>query len=93
MTCSSCKYLKENKKREGCVSGTCYFCSKNNCYVNGTNNKCEKYELSYGRSNYICNKIYNEGKKYYDDSTPNSFYLFILIILVILAIVFNVHSS
>ena len=92
MTCSSCKYLKENKKCDGKVCGACYYCSKVNNYVNGSNNKCEKYELSYCRSNYICNKIYNEGEMYYDDSTPNSFYLIILIILIIFVLVFNIYG-
>lgn len=89
MTCSSCKYLKENKKCDGKVCGACYYCSKENSYVNGSSDKCEKYELSYGRSNYICNKIYNDGEIYYDDSIPNSVYLFILIILIILVLIFN----
>lgn len=30
MSCSSCKYLKESDKKEGAVSGCCYYCSKKN---------------------------------------------------------------
>jgi len=89
MTCSSCKYLKENDKCCAKVSGACYYCSKVNSYVNGSGNKCEEYELNYGRSNYICNEIYNDGESYYNDSIQNSVYLFLLIILIIFAIVFN----
>ena len=46
MTCSSCKYLNENKKLDGKVSGCEYFCNKNKYFVNGQNNACNKYESS-----------------------------------------------
>ena len=61
MSCSSCKYLNECKKSEGAVSGCSYYCSKINSYINGTNS-CENYEKTYSRSNYECDKIYNDGK-------------------------------
>lgn len=88
MSCSSCKYLKENNKKEGCVSGACYFCSKNNCYVNGANNKCSHFQKSY-RSNYICDKIFEDGEIYYDNGKGNGFYLIILIIMLLMCILFN----
>lgn len=90
MSCSSCKHLIEGKKCDGSVSGACYYCCKANNYVNGSDNKCEKYELSYGRSNYTCDKIYNEGIEYHNDNKPVSFYMIILIIFIIIAIIFNV---
>lgn len=89
MSCSSCKYLKEDKRCEGRVSGACYYCSKINSYVNGANTACEKYEKSYSRNTYTCNSIYEDGEKYYNDATPISFYLFILIIMIILALIVN----
>ncbi len=89
MTCSSCKFLNESKKYDGKVCGSCYYCSKENNYVNGSNSKCKDYVLSYGRSSYICDKIYNDGEKYYDDNIPNSCYLFLLLVLIILALIFN----
>ena len=87
MTCFSCKSLDENKKAKGKVSGCKYYCKKHKCYVSGDNSKCEKYEKSYSRSNDTCNKIYKEGKDFYNDDTPFSFYLFILIALVIISII------
>ena len=90
MSCSSCKYLKESNKKEGAVSGCCYYCSKNNCYVNGSSNGCENFEKSYGRSNYECDKIYDDGNQYYDDTRPISLYVIVLVILIILAIIVNV---
>ena len=90
MSCSSCKYLKESNKKDGAVSGCCYYCTKMNCYVNGANNSCESYEKTYSRSNYECDKIYEEGENFYDDATPNCFYLILLAILIILAIIANV---
>ena len=90
MSCSSCKYLKGNDKKEGSVSGCCYYCTKINSYVNGSNNKCENYEKTYSRNNYECDKIYEEGKDFYDDSTPISFYVVLAVILAILAIIVNI---
>lgn len=88
MSCSSCKYLNECKKSEGAVSGCSYYCSKINSYINGTNS-CENYEKTYSRSNYECDKIYNDGKNYYNDTTPITFYLVLVAILLILAIIVN----
>jgi len=90
MSCSDCKYLKENNKKEGGVCGSCYYCSKIKNYVNGSNNTCEKYERAYSRNSYTCDKIYHEGKEYYDDTTPISFYVVLLIFLTIVAIIVNI---
>ncbi len=89
MSCSSCAYFDVSKKKNGEVSGCIYYCIKNKCFVNGCNGCCNNYKCSY-RPNYECNKIYNEGKSYCDDTTPVSFYLVILIVLVILGLIFNV---
>jgi hypothetical protein len=61
-----------------------------NCYVNGANNACENYEKTYARNNYECDKIYEEGANFYDDATPIAFYLILLAILIILAIIANI---
>ena len=90
MSCSSCKYLDTSKKNNGAISGCCYYCSKKKCYVNGSNSKCEEFETSYGRSSYECNNIYEQGEQYYDDTTPISAYLVLLVFLIIIAIIVNV---
>lgn len=64
---------------------------KKKCYVNGSNSKCEEFENAYGRGSYECNKIYEDGESYYDDTTPISAYLVLLIFLIIIAIIVNVH--
>ena len=92
MSCSSCKYLKENDKKNGEVSGCCYYCSKKECYVNGSSNKCEEFETSYGRSSYECNKIFEDGEHYYNDATPLSAYVILLIFMIIIAIIVNVFQ-
>lgn len=89
MSCSSCAYLDLSKKKNGGCSGCIYYCSKNKCYVNGCNSPCNNYKSSC-RTNYDCDRIYNEGKSYCDDTTPISFYLIILITLVILGLILNV---
>jgi hypothetical protein len=89
MSCSSCKYLKENNKSEGAVSGCCYYCSKIGSYVNGANNECNYFEKSY-RSNYLCNKIFEDGEHYYNDFRTSESYLIILFVLLILAIICNI---
>ena len=90
MTCSGCKYLDNENKKEGQVCGCCYYCTKIKSYVNGSNNSCSEYEKSYGRNSYQCNTIYEEGEKYSNDTTPPSMYLFFLIIFIIIAIIANI---
>lgn len=89
MSCSSCKYIKYNDKKEGIVSGACYYCSKVNNYVNGSNNKCESFEKSY-RNSYECNKMFEDGESYYNDDTSIELYLILLFIMIIFAIIVNV---
>lgn len=89
MSCSSCKYLKEKDKKKGCVSGCKYYCSKIKTYTLGNNPSCPKYEKSYCRKNFECDLIYEEGENFYDDSTSISFYIIVLIVLLILALIVN----
>lgn len=90
MSCSSCKYLDGKNKCDGKVSGCKYYCSKVGGYVDGSSNGCDKYEKTYSRTNYECNKIYEEGKHFYNDNTSNGVYLVILIILIILGLILGV---
>ena len=86
MTCSSCKYLNENKKLDGKVSGCKYFCYKNKCYVGGDNHICNNYQNCF-RSNSRCDEIYDEGVNFYDDTHSVTYYLFILLIIIIIFII------
>lgn len=47
--CCSCKYLNENKKMEGRVNGSLYYCSKLKTYVNGASGSCDNYCIDHGR--------------------------------------------
>lgn len=89
MTCSSCKYLNEKNKKKGHISGCKYYCSKIKNYTLGNNSACPKYEKSYCRKNIECDLIYEDGEDFYDDSKSMSFYIFILICLIILALIVN----
>lgn len=90
MSCSSCKYLKESKKKAGKVSGNLYYCSKIDNFVNGANNGCEKYELSYSRKNYDCDRVYKDGESFYDDDKPVSFYVGLLFLLIIFGVILKI---
>ncbi len=90
MSCSSCKYLNVDKKSNGAVSGCCYYCSKKKCYVNGSNNSCCEFENNYGRRSYECNKIYEEGEHYCNDTTPMELYIIMVIFMIVIAIIVNV---
>lgn len=92
MGCCSCKYLNENCKKEGKVSGCLYYCSKIKAYVNGASDSCDDYCFEYGRKVYTRDEIYNDGKTYYNDTTPVGFYLVILIILIILGLFLGVFN-
>ena len=91
MGCSSCKYLKENDKKEGKQLGCKYYCTKMKTYVNG-NGCCNEYSEDYGRCTYKRDEIYRDGIKYSNDTTEISTYIFILIILIISGLIFNVFT-
>ena len=86
MTCSSCKYLKENKKYEGSLCGVKYYCEKIKEYVDGSNYCCNNYAKTYSRSNYDCDKICEEGRNFSDDDRPISYHIIILILIVLLGL-------
>lgn len=89
MGCYSCKYLKYEDKKDGAVNGSVYYCTKIKRYVNGASEGCESYYKDYARKTYEKNEIYNNGRNYYNDSTPTSTYLVILIILLIISFIVN----
>ena len=89
MTCSSCKYLNTDKKYEGAVSGCKYYCEKYKTYIDGSQYSCDKYEKHYGRSSYTCDKVCEDGNNFYDDNKSVSFYVFVLIIILILGFLLN----
>ena len=81
--CCSCKNLDEKKKVNGHISGTKYYCKKVESYVSGDTDACKKYESCF-RSNNDVERIYTEGKKWSDDTTPIGVYFLMLIIFLIL---------
>lgn len=44
------------------------------------------YDKSYSRSNYTCDKICEEGRKFSDDDRPISYYFAILILVILLGL-------
>ena len=88
MGCCQCKCLSENDRKEGKCSGALYYCKEKKKYVNG-NGACDEFTKDYGRSSYITNEIYDDGRKFYDDDKDPGTYLIILIILIIMAIIVN----
>jgi len=87
MGCCSCEYLKESNKKNGKVNGCVYFCAKTKKYVNGSSDACENYKLDRLRKTHIRDEIYKNGKKFYNDETPVSLYLFIVIVLVVVGLI------
>lgn len=83
MTCSSCKYLKEDKKYEGALCGAKYYCEKLKEYVDGANCGCGTYEKLYSRSDYTCDKICEEGRNFSDDDRPISYHIECLILIIL----------
>lgn len=77
---------------EGRVNGSLYYCSKLKTYVNGASGSCDNYCIDHGRKIYTRDEIYDDGKKYYNDTTPVGFYLVVLIILIILGLFLGVFN-
>ena len=61
-------------------------------YVNGAKNNCENYSYDYSRKTYEKDEIYKNGIDYSSDDTPIGTYIFILIVLIILGLIFNVFT-
>ena len=93
VACSSCKYLVEKKKYKGKVGGAKYFCSKTKCYVYGDSDNCKAFEKSYTRKAIDCDKIYEEGKSFYDDDKSVGHYVIILVALLILLLVLKLLGN
>lgn len=93
MSCCSCKHLKDDKKYKGCVSGCKYFCGKVKNYVYGDNDVCQFFEKSYTRKNIDCDKIYEDGKNFCDDKHSPSYYILILVLLVVVGIVLAIINN
>ena len=89
MGCYNCKYLKINDKKDGNINGSVYYCNKIKKQVRGSDEECEKYEKDVMRKTYESDEIYLNGKKYMDGCDSIATYLFIAIMLFIIAIVVN----
>ena len=90
MGCYNCKYLKVNEKKDGAVNGSIYYCTKMKKYVSGASDGCDSYYKDYSRKTYESDEIYRNGIHYSNDTTSNGTYLFLAIILGIIAIIVNV---
>lgn len=93
MTCSSCKYLKENSKCAGALCGAKYYCSKMKIYVDGSSDRCNMYDKKYSRSNYECSNIYDDGKSFCDDDRSILYHVFILVIIIVIGLLIKVINS
>ena len=89
--CADCKYLMDDKKRKGKVSGCCYYCAKIKEYVNGANSICDNFSKTYSRKYTTIEKIYKDGKDYWNDDTPLPL-VFILVSLIVLGLIMGVFK-
>ena len=87
MNCSMCKYLITDNKKDGEFTGAQYYCKKNDCYVSGNCKGCSNFEKSYTRSNYEMQDIYEEGENFSDDTREPSFYMGLLIFIIIIGLI------
>lgn len=90
MGCYNCKYLKMEDRKDGKTNGSVYYCTKLKKYVNGADDGCDDYYKDYGRKTYESNEIYENGRHYNDDDTSIGTYLFLAIVLGIIALIVNI---
>lgn len=90
MGCYNCKYLKEDDRKDGCVNGSLYYCTKIKKYVSGASDGCDSYYKDYSRKTYESDEIYRNGVHYSNDTTSNGTYLLLAIILIIIAVIVNI---
>lgn len=87
MGCYNCSYLKYEDRKDGVVNGSVYYCVKIKKYVNGASDCCDSYYKDYTRKTYEKDEIYTNGRNYCNDSTSNSTYLFILVVLLLISFI------
>ncbi len=68
MACSSCKNLDIKKESRGEVSGAMYFCKMKGKYVCGNTENCSDYKEDTLREDYKCDKVYEDGEIYVNDT-------------------------
>ena len=85
MNCADCRYFDASA-----ISGCYYYCSKKKEFVSGSNDVCQNFDRTYSRNRYEVNKLYEEGKQFYDNTTLLWFYVMVLIILIILGLILGV---
>lgn len=90
MGCYNCKYLKIDDRKDGKLNGSLYYCTKIKKYVNGSDEGCDSYYKDYLRKVYEGDEVYNNGVKYSDDNTSTGIYLFLAILLSIIALIVNI---
>ena len=59
----------------------------------GDSDNCKAFEKSYTRKAIDCDKIYEEGKSFYDDDKSVGHYVIILVDLVILLLVLKLFGK
>ncbi len=90
--CFNCDNLDPKKKAAGKVSGNLYYCKKNKTYINPIMKACDKYKLTEKRKEKENEEIKNDGKNYYNDTTPVGLLVAVFIILIILGLALGVFT-
>ena len=83
--CSDCANLDTKDKK---VDGV-YKCKKLKEYVPANTPSCDKFEKTYSRNSFENSKIYQDGEAFSDDDKPVSFYVGLLILIIILGGIFK----
>ena len=87
--CYNCANLDPKKKSDGKLDGALYFCKKQKAYVNAAKDGCDKWSKA-DRKSYENDELYEKGRRYYNDDKPLSFYVFILVLLIIFLILMSI---
>ena len=93
MNCACCKFLIDTEKQEGDFMGAKYYCKKNKCFINGDCKSCNNFQKSYSRSNSEIDQIYEDGKIFSDDTKEPSFYMTLLIFIIILGSLITLFNN
>ena len=91
--CADCTNFKTSDKK---AEGYCK-CSKTGKYMFGNLPACDKFGEAYSRGWYEKEKLYDDGKKTMNKPVPSNVstgtYLFVAIVLIIIAIIANIFMK
>lgn len=86
--CSDCEFLDTKDKKKDGIYKCKKIKDKNKCYVNSSQDACDKFEKNYNTNNWEKNDIYMKGRKLVvEESYANQLWFWILLFIIAMMVI------